>query len=336
MSRSCSQRRGFTLVELLVVIAIIGVLVALLLPAVSAARESSRKTQCLNNMRQLGLATLNFDTRMRRWPGAIEPMDQKRMGSMDGEFFRTWSVVLLEDLEQPQVADAYSKGERPDAFVGVFFCPSEDVKQQSEAATSMVCNAGMAGTLGFQSPTNGPFLNMALNPKVAMLEGHWLDGRDNTLSLSENLDATRFDYAGWGGFRTNHSPDDLIDTDFVSDQKDHLWNPVFRWYPNDGTDRIINSGNAKCPNLNGQNCIPKDASPLRSSSGATQSYQMQQEGDARPSSNHPGGVNVVFASGRADFLRENIDYKVFRALMTPNDRKSDSPHPQLIIDDTDY
>ena len=60
--------RGFTLVELLVVIAIIGVLVALLLPAVQAARESARRTSCANNLRQLGLAALNFENANGKFP----------------------------------------------------------------------------------------------------------------------------------------------------------------------------------------------------------------------------------------------------------------------------
>src|SRR2546427_1026106 len=68
MVRVHRPRSAFTLVELLVVIAIIGVLVALLLPAVQMARESSRRTKCLNNLKQLGLAMLNYQDSMRCFP----------------------------------------------------------------------------------------------------------------------------------------------------------------------------------------------------------------------------------------------------------------------------
>src|SRR5262249_217157 len=67
------QSRGFTLVELLVVIAIIGILVALLLPAIQAAREAARRTQCINHMKQIGLAVLNYETAKKQLPLAYTP-----------------------------------------------------------------------------------------------------------------------------------------------------------------------------------------------------------------------------------------------------------------------
>ena len=66
-----SAHRGFTLVELLVVIAIIGILVALLLPAVQAAREAARRSQCINNIKQMSLATLNYENASKELPTTV-------------------------------------------------------------------------------------------------------------------------------------------------------------------------------------------------------------------------------------------------------------------------
>src|SRR5438874_13235570 len=92
-------RSAFTLVELLVVIAIIGVLVALLLPAVQMARESARRSQCSNHLKQLGLAAHNFaDTR-----GWLPPNRVSNDSTDANQNFLTWAVLLLPYVEQQSV-----------------------------------------------------------------------------------------------------------------------------------------------------------------------------------------------------------------------------------------
>src|SRR5215470_2317231 len=90
------KRAAFTLVELLVVIAIIGVLVALLLPAVQMARESARRTQCANHLKQLGLAAQNFND-IRSW---LPPTRVSNDSSDANQNFVTWAVLLLPYVEQ--------------------------------------------------------------------------------------------------------------------------------------------------------------------------------------------------------------------------------------------
>jgi len=90
------RRRGFTLIELLVVIAIIAVLISLLLPAVQSAREAARRAQCINNLKQIGLACHNYlDTQGVFPPGAIST---PTADGWNGNFF-TWSVLILPQLE---------------------------------------------------------------------------------------------------------------------------------------------------------------------------------------------------------------------------------------------
>lgn len=120
-------RRGFTLVELLVVIAIIGALVALLLPAVQAARESSRRTRCANNLRQQGLALIGFEGEHRTLPvGCIDCLD-------DSKTFHSWNSQILPWLEQSalrkQLDFTLPSYEAPNIDAGavvldVFVCPS--------------------------------------------------------------------------------------------------------------------------------------------------------------------------------------------------------------------
>jgi prepilin-type N-terminal cleavage/methylation domain-containing protein len=104
-----SFRSGFTLVELLVVIAIIGILIALLLPAVQAARESARRTQCTNNLKQIGLGLMNFHDSYKFYPpGGIEapfaPMN------LTATAHHGWGVPLLAYIEQDALAQQYNWG----------------------------------------------------------------------------------------------------------------------------------------------------------------------------------------------------------------------------------
>jgi prepilin-type N-terminal cleavage/methylation domain-containing protein len=95
------KRQAFTLVELLVVIAIIGVLIALLLPAVQAAREAARRTQCLNNLKQLGLAVHNFHDTHQRLPSSVRPTGLTPLPRIAGMTF------LLPFFEQGNLYDRY-------------------------------------------------------------------------------------------------------------------------------------------------------------------------------------------------------------------------------------
>jgi prepilin-type N-terminal cleavage/methylation domain-containing protein len=124
------KHAGFTLVELLVVIAIIGVLVALLLPAIQAAREAARRSQCMSNLKQIGLAVLNYDSAK----GAFPPGSTCATVQIDGRYSSTWSVSILPQMEQQPlyalwddaVDFSHANNRRlRESFVPIYSCPSD-------------------------------------------------------------------------------------------------------------------------------------------------------------------------------------------------------------------
>ncbi len=150
-----SQRGAFTLVELLVVITIIGILIALLLPAVQAAREAARRIQCSNHLKQIGLGAHNFQNQNNRFPpGYLGPIPQPQSAAFSGQAVCCLAFILpfmeLDNVWEPmdadisdpanagislfdlaQVGNPYWAPTRPHAWrmaqtkIGTFICPSD-------------------------------------------------------------------------------------------------------------------------------------------------------------------------------------------------------------------
>jgi hypothetical protein len=264
----------------------------------------------------------------RRFPGLFEKLDASRFPTNPIVASTTWAVLLLPELERKQVYERNQTGQLPDIYIELYICPSDALKTRSGAEMSYVANGGMLGPTETQSLANGVFVNRVYSPDMAMLEGHWVDGRDYTLAYTENINANYYDEMGWNIWQI---VDEKYDDQIVG--KERTWNPVFLW-AYDLADRVPINGDgadedevAKC----------EYAFPRRYKADKCN----REEGEdaatwARPSSYHSGGVNVAFGSGRVLFLRENIDYQVYIALMTPHDKKSDSPNRDFLLEDKHF
>lgn len=151
-------RRGFTLVELLVTIAIIGILIALLLPAVQAARESARRTQCVNNLKQMGIALQNYHDALRRFPPGYLAAAPYVDGQTDVTPGWGWAAFLLPYMEQNSVYQSanfilpiqHSASARAvQTWVAPYVCPSDIVPKALYAVPS-----ASGGTIASAAPAS--------------------------------------------------------------------------------------------------------------------------------------------------------------------------------------
>jgi prepilin-type N-terminal cleavage/methylation domain-containing protein/prepilin-type processing-associated H-X9-DG protein len=285
------RNRGFTLVELLVVIAIIGVLVALLLPAVQMAREAARRTSCLNNMKQLGLGLQNYhDTYL------CFPTSTQSKAPLQSIFMR-----LLPFVEQQNLYDKYDMklswmdiANRPvvTSYVQTFTCPSTPIRNRKVPVTmsgvpvnvyctdysDMVDTDIVLNSMGLIDVQTGAARNGVLmldwaNPKMKDIT----DGTSTSIMMAEDAgrpELWRLGKKAPGGGLFGAG----------------CWADYIQYINIDGTNPTTgNSPGSKA--VNGTN--------------AWEVYAF-----------HPGGAHVQFADGHVSLLQEQLDIRVFCRLVT--------------------
>ena len=182
---------GFTLVELLVVIGIIGMLVALLLPAVMSGQEQARQTQCAKQMKDLASANLAHVMKKGRFPGWQEQNSANQ--------FDTWIVKILPYLDmQQEFRNASLREHDP-----MFYCPSNP----PESTTPTNLALGYRGNVG--SGSDGVFLNRGTSTANVVGLEDIRDGKKNTMLLSESAQHLDESGPGWGTHTSTHQVNDL-------------------------------------------------------------------------------------------------------------------------------
>lgn len=355
-----TRRLGFTLVELLVVIAIIGILVGLLLPAVQMAREAARRTQCSNNVRNLTLALVNFETSKKRYPGYLEAFGSKRdtMGNVGK--VGSWVVALLPYIEQQALRDVWDdvdeftnwsnaasgvelQAERFYPNIGLLECPSDQRNEEPTAINSYACNAGFIpatssganynsnASVASQSKQNGVFTNQlpaAYNGvnvfgafPSSIRSDHMRDGTSQTIAFSENMQAN-----GW--FYGSNQAIYSATTGTVGDSP--RWHLGIVWlYRGEGNPpQGLTTPSDMQPllpvnKINGEKLEATVEGPLGFNAG-------------RPSSNHTGVVTISMLDGSVENMSEGVDYFVYQALMTPQTKASAVPYPGYLLNEDAY
>jgi prepilin-type N-terminal cleavage/methylation domain-containing protein/prepilin-type processing-associated H-X9-DG protein len=314
--------RGFTLVELLVVIAIIGVLVALLLPAVQQARESARRTQCLNHLKQMALAVQNYnDTHTVLPPGHIIPRDRK--GADGHKTIAPWQVTILPYIEQKSLFDIYDFNVFSDedgvngnnrtvrqTHVAIYRCPTDLSKPELGnpgdggrrydgiifARGSYVGVAGKSyghprdcpdrcGDWDFQWDETKPIFSTGWRGAITLVDD-LLSGTQirNSVRLSEVTDGT----SNTAMLTEAHKPKDRPDRA-----------PFWALGGNTYTIRTMQVNNWSLRYLDYNTC--ESAWPSNHCQRSFGSW-------------HPGGLNMAFTDGSGRMINRNIDMEIAGAL----------------------
>jgi len=305
--RSRARQSGFTLIELLVVIAIIAVLIALLLPAVQAAREAARRVQCVNNMKQIGLALHNYNSSTGLFPPGYSSFwkrDSGDAGTAEDDIGPgwAWGSLILPQMEQPALANAinfnltmtYPENNTVQLLrVNSYLCPSDSTPLQvpvrDEGNTTTVYTVGTGNYVGMYGTGevgaapgrgNGMFFR---NSRITFAD--ITDGTSQTLAVGER--SHNLSYVTWTGRAVGGY---LFKTSSFEGGTD-----TFAVEPEESFTMIIG--------------------PVGVEDGPrTPNHPMAHVEDYW--SRHPGGVNFLFADGSVRFIKNSISPSIFQSLAT--------------------
>jgi prepilin-type N-terminal cleavage/methylation domain-containing protein/prepilin-type processing-associated H-X9-DG protein len=325
-----SCRSGFTLVELLVVIAIIGILIGLLLPAVQAALESGRRAACINNMKQIGLATKSYETSQRQYPvnwGVVQTIGTPTngFGASSTSMGTSWLTLILPYMDDKTLYDQIAQGQSmtyvgtyngipynnsvaSQTMVKTFICPSDP--QVAPFVSSSFGNATGYGPTNYKACAGMNWVTSANGPAVT-----WVKGR--SAGKSEGVDSGNGIICRGGGTNAGASPPSTLtptpftttDVDirdgasktFLAGETVPMWCPWSLWMWYDGS-----TASCGMPMNYFRFLSPPD--PVANASNWKYSYSFM--------SKHKGGCNFVMCDGSAKLQAETIDMTIYQALAT--------------------
>jgi prepilin-type N-terminal cleavage/methylation domain-containing protein len=346
-SKSNRKRTAFTLVELLVVIAIIGILIALLLPAVQSAREAARRSQCLNNLKQMGLALHNYLDVNKRFPPsqiALTPdyvtdpeytrWQAQNPGETIPQAYHGWSqhAFMLPFLEQSGLAAQIDfdfapgharnrvNGAAPqNTRISTFICPSDAYATRAGGAMGKNNYRACMGRHPINNQNaDGVFLhhvNAKAVPfpmrkdfsKWGNLPGDILDGLSNTAAFSERALGDGVD-----GLYTFKG--DVVQELSVPANLANTRNYYLACLANTSTDDYDSNGGQNWVNGNYRVTLYNHVM-TPNGKGCTQNQNNSTGNGAIPATSyHPGGVCLLLADGSTRFVRESVSWAVWQAV----------------------